>query len=68
MSKLNGPISYVTHSEPKPMPTPEDPRENEPVRDPPVYPDQDIDADRVRRMRGSRGVGATDPSPEAVVD
>ena len=50
------------------MPTPEDPRENEPVRDPPVYPDQDIDADRVRRMRGSRGVGATDPSPEAVVD
>jgi len=30
-----------TSSDPKPQPTPEDPREHEPVRDPPIYPEHD---------------------------
>jgi hypothetical protein len=53
-----------TSSDPKPQPTPEDPREPEPVRDPPIYPEHDDGAGEVRQ---AHGIKAPCPSPDAVV-
>jgi|GEM_PF-1743771 len=50
-------------------PTPEDPRQREPMQDPPVDPEHD-DIERenpVRQAGGGRGVEAPDPSPDNVV-
>jgi len=53
-----------TASDPRPAPTPEDPRKHEPVRDPPVYPDHDDGADEVSQADGTE---EPDPSPDAVI-
>jgi hypothetical protein len=50
-------------SAPQTPPTPEDPREHEPMRDPPIYPDHDDE----REVRQAGGIEAADPSPDAVV-
>ena len=49
---------------PRTGPTPEDPREHEPMRDPPIYPEHD---DEVRQADDASGVEAPDPSPDNVV-
>ena len=50
-------------------PTPEDPREHEPMRDPPIYPDHDdVGVEEIRQARGIGGIESPDPSPDAVVD
>jgi hypothetical protein len=46
-------------SAPSPRPTPEDPREHEPMRDPPIYPEHDDGEGEVREARGSV---ASDPA------
>jgi hypothetical protein len=38
-----------TSSDPPPGPTPEDPREPEPMRDPPIYPEHDDGEGEVRQ-------------------
>jgi hypothetical protein len=48
-------------------PTPEDPREHEPMRDPPIYPEHDDGEGEVRQTRGIRGIEAPDPSPDSTV-
>ena len=52
-------------------PTPEDPRQHEPIHDPPVDPEHD-DVERVNPVRQAdgdveRGVGAKDPAPDSIV-
>lgn len=54
-------------SDPPTLPAPEDPREHEPVRDPPIYPDHDDALEEVRQVRRDGGVEATAASPDAVV-
>jgi hypothetical protein len=49
---------------PRTGPTPEDPREHEPMRDPPIYPEHD---DEVRQADGASGVEVPDPSPDDVI-
>jgi hypothetical protein len=48
-------------------PTPEDPRQREPIRDPPVDPEHD-DVKRINPVRQAedveRGVRAKDPAPD----
>jgi hypothetical protein len=46
-------------------PTPEDPRQNEPMHDPPVNPEHDIE--REEPVRQARGVETPDPSPDNVI-
>lgn len=49
-------------------PTPEDPREHEPVRDPPIYPEHDDDrSEGVRQADDAEGVMAPDRAPDEVV-
>jgi hypothetical protein len=50
---------------PPPGPTPEDPREHEPMRDPPIYPEHDNGEGEVRQ---AHGIEAPDLSPDSVVD
>jgi hypothetical protein len=50
---------------PPTRPTPEDPRENEPMRDPPIYPEHDDDGEGEVRQAG--GIEAPDSSPDAVL-
>jgi hypothetical protein len=38
-----------TPSDPPPSPTPEDPREREPIHDPPIEPEHDADEGTVRQ-------------------
>ncbi|HSY07046.1 MAG TPA: hypothetical protein VK820_00755 [Steroidobacteraceae bacterium] len=45
-------------------PTPEDPREHEPMRDPPIYPEHDGDEGEIHE---AAGIEALDPSPDGVV-
>ena len=53
---------------PRTGPTPEDPREHEPVRDPPIYPDHDdVGVEEIRQAHETFGVESPDPSPDAVV-
>jgi hypothetical protein len=47
------------------MPTPEDPRQESPMRDPPVDPEHDVDEKPPVKQAG--GVKATDPSPDRVL-
>jgi hypothetical protein len=51
-------------------PTPEDPRQREPIQDPPLDPEHD-DVERINPVRQAedieRGVGAKDPAPDTVV-
>jgi len=59
-------------SQPTPSPsgpTPEDPREHEPMRDPPIYPerDDDVGVKEVRQANGASGVEAPDPLPDDAV-
>jgi hypothetical protein len=54
---------------PRTSPTPEDPREHEPVRDPPIYPDHDDGAvEEIRRAGGSGAIKGPMPAPDAVVN
>jgi hypothetical protein len=69
------------HQEPRPpgtaqpnpppsTPTPEDPREREPIHDPPVNPEHDVERETpVRQAEGDieKGVEPADPSPDRVV-
>ncbi len=54
------------------QPTPEDPRQNEPIRDPPLDPERD-DVERLSPERRARlediepGVEAPNPAPDQVV-
>jgi hypothetical protein len=53
---------------PRTGPTPEDPREHEPMRDPPIYPEHDdVGVEEVRQANDASGVEAPDPSPDDVV-
>jgi hypothetical protein len=55
---------------PPSTPTPEDPREREPIHDPPVNPEHDVDSDTpVRQAEGEieEGEVPEDPSPDSVV-
>jgi len=53
---------------PRTGPTPEDPREHEPMRDPPIYPEHDdVGVEEIRQAGGNSGIEAPDPSPDAVV-
>jgi len=45
-------------------PTPEDPREHEPMRDPPIYPEHD---DGEGEVRQAGAIASPDPAPDAVV-
>ena len=55
-------------ADPTRLPTPEDPREHEPMRDPPIYPEHDdVGVEEIRQARGDRGVEAPDPSPDSIV-
>jgi hypothetical protein len=47
-------------SAPNPVPTPEDPREDEPMRDPPIYPEHDDGAGEIREA-----LAASDPPSAA---
>ena len=48
-------------------PAPADPREPEPMRDPPIYPERD-DGDIAEVREGTEGaIEAPEPSPDAVV-
>jgi hypothetical protein len=49
-----------TAPDPKTGPTPEDPREHEPMRDPPIYPEHDDGEGEVRQADG------IDPAPDSV--
>jgi hypothetical protein len=51
-------------SAPPTRPTPEDPHEREPMRDPPIYPEHDNGEGEVRE---AEGIEAADPSPDSVV-
>jgi hypothetical protein len=51
-------------SDPQTGPTPEDPREHEPMRDPPIYPEHD---DGEGEVRQADGIEAPDPAPGSVV-
>jgi hypothetical protein len=67
----------MTESPNPPLPTPEDPRQNEPIHDPPVDPEHDIErpepvrqAGRANTARGANvrgGIETPDPSPDDVV-
>jgi hypothetical protein len=52
-------------------PTPEDPRQNEPIHDPPVDPEHD-DVERIKPVRQAddvkRNAGAKDPAAPIVFD
>jgi hypothetical protein len=49
---------------PRPGPTPEDPREHEPMRDPPIDPEHDdVGVEELRQADDASGVAAPDPSP-----
>lgn len=51
---------------PRPMtPTPEDPREREPIQDPPVNPEHDIE--RKEPVRQAEGIEAGNPNADEVV-
>jgi hypothetical protein len=54
-------------SAPRTRPTPEDPREHEPMRDPPIYPEHDDDDDGEGEVRQAGGIEAAARSPDAVV-
>jgi hypothetical protein len=51
-----------TDPEPPKDPAPEDPREHEPMSDPPIYPEHDAGEGEVRE---ARGIEAPDPSPDS---
>lgn len=51
-------------ADPPTGPTPEDPREPEPTRDPPIYPEHD---DGEGEVRHAEGIEAPDPSPDSIV-
>jgi hypothetical protein len=54
--------------EPNTVPTPEDPREQEPMRDPPIFPDHDdVGVEEIRQAGAKPGVDAPHPAPDAVV-
>jgi hypothetical protein len=48
-----------TAPEPPKTPTPEDPREHEPMRDPPIYPEHDDGEGEVRQARGKKAANPT---------
>jgi hypothetical protein len=55
-------------ADPSHLPTPEDPREHEPMRDPPIYPEHDdVGVEEIRQAHRDRGVEAPDPSPDSIV-
>jgi hypothetical protein len=56
--------SRTTSDPPPPGPTPEDPSEHEPMRDPPIYPEHD---DVEGEVRQADGIEAPNPSPDSVV-
>jgi hypothetical protein len=52
-----------------PRPTPEDPREHEPVRDPPIYPEHDdVGVEEVRQADHASGVETPDLSADDAPD
>jgi hypothetical protein len=55
---------------PPSTPTPEDPRQREPIHDPPVNPEHDVERETpTRQAEGDieKGVVPQDPSPDQVV-
>jgi hypothetical protein len=54
-------------SGPPAEPTPEDPREQEPMHDPPIYPERDGDSAKMRQAGTEGAIEAREPSPDAVV-
>ena len=56
--------SRTASDPPPPQPTPEDPREHEPMRDPPIYPEHD---DGEGEVRQAGGIEAPNPSPDSVI-
>ena len=51
------------------LPTPEDPQQHEPTRDPPIYPEHDdVGVEEIRQAQAPPGIEAPDPSPDSVVN